>query len=359
MFCVAAFVILAILGIFSVRYRRLATAALKCVARKATFRKCDTTFREDMKARLLGKLVIARPRIARFLDKRLELLASVFVILMIWSLLVAVRSGLNLYVYDTCDPANSESCSLGTQGCTLETLEPRFWQSLVSGQIIAWARDQAGQFGQTLNRLPDRVKRWNPNEYISQSSSYYRPYDPGKSTALEIVDPDCKYCAQQFRNIKQAGLENRYNLTYVVYPIPDRRFSGSYKFPHSYLIASYLEAIKDVPLSKGSVPADWQLLERIFTWRDPTNGKSYQWEIDDPANSDTKVESLLQEWLRNIGYSDAEVRNIAKASGSRAVKDSIARQSEIVEGQIKAVRIPILILGSHRYDGVIDAKRLR
>ena len=48
-----------------------------------------------------------------------------------------------------------------------------------------------------------------------------------------------------------------------------------------------------------------------------------------------------------------------KSFGSRAVKDSIARQSEIVEGQIKAVRIPILILGSHRYDGVIDAKRLR
>jgi hypothetical protein len=359
MFCLAAFIILAILGIFSVRYRRLAAAALKCVARKATFRKCDTTFREDMKARLLGKLVIKRPRIARFLEKRLEVLAFVFVILMAWSFIVAFRSGLNLYVYETCDPANSESCSLGTQGCTLETLEPRFLQSLLSGQMIAWVRDQADQFGQTLNRLPDRIKRWNPKEYISKSSSYYRPYDPGKSTALEIFDPGCDYCAQQFRNIKQAGLEDRYNLTYIVYPIPDRRSSGSYKFPHSYLIASYLQAIKDEPLKNGSVPADWQLLERIFTWKDPTNGKGFQAEIDDPANSDTKVGSLLQDWLKNIGCSDAEVRNIAKASGSHSVKDSIARECEIVEGQIKAVRIPILILGSHRYDGVINTKKFR
>jgi len=55
------------MGIFSAKYRRLAGEAWKCVARKTTFRKCDTNFKADAKARLLGKQVIKRPRLAKFL----------------------------------------------------------------------------------------------------------------------------------------------------------------------------------------------------------------------------------------------------------------------------------------------------
>jgi hypothetical protein len=56
MFCIAAFFVLAFLGIFSARYRSLAKKAWVCTARKTTFRKCDTSFKEDTKSLLLGKL---------------------------------------------------------------------------------------------------------------------------------------------------------------------------------------------------------------------------------------------------------------------------------------------------------------
>lgn len=359
MFCIAAFVIFSILGIFSARYRRLASAAWKCVARRVTFRKCDTDYKEEIKSRLLAKTAAKHPRRARILEKWLGVLAFVFVILMIWSLLVVVKSGLNLYVYNTCNPANAESCSLGSEACSIESAGPSFWTSLKGGHLLRWGHNQVNDFGKTLNALPNRLKSWNPSSYTNGQNTYYNHYDPSKPTALEILDPSCKFCAQLFSNIKTAGVENRYNLSYLVYPIPDSRYPGAYKFPHSYLVASYLEAIKTQPLKGLKVPADWILLERILTWRDPANGNSFQWEINYAGWNNFRVEGLLQKWLKNIGYSDTQAQAIAKAADSQQVKNSIARQRLIVEKQIKTVKIPTLLLDSRRYDGVVSADKLR
>ena len=51
MFCIVAFVVLSILGIFSAANRRLAKEALDCVFRRITFRPCNTGFDEKMKAK--------------------------------------------------------------------------------------------------------------------------------------------------------------------------------------------------------------------------------------------------------------------------------------------------------------------
>lgn len=358
MFCIAAFIILAIIGIFSVGYRRLAAQAWKCVARKTTFRKCDPTFKEEMKARLLGKLIVRRPVFARFLDKWIEVFAFLFVIMMIWSLAVGVRSGLNLYVYDTCDPADAASCALGSHGCSVPTLEPQFWPSLASGHPLVWVRSQTAQFTRTLNRLPDRIRRWHPSEYTSDSSSYYQRYVPDKRTALAIIDPGCEYSAQLFKNLMSAGVGTRYNLTYIAYPIPDPFRAGSYRFPHSYLVASYLQALRDHPLRNAPVPADWQLLDRIFTGQDPATGKSFLHEIDDSGYGTAQVEALLQRWLREIGYTPAQVQSIARAAESPSVRNHIAVECRIVKNQIKVVKIPVLLLGTRRFDGLVGPKRL-
>ena len=358
MFCIAAFVILSILGIFSVRYRRMAVAAWKCVGRRATLRKCDTSFKEDMKSRLLAKTAVKHPKRVKYYDHGLEVLAFAFVLLMIWSLAISIRSGLNLYVYDTCDPANSESCSLGAEACSIESLQPQFWSSLKHGHMLTWGRSQVDQAGETLSRLPDRIKKWNPSSYTTSTSSYYHAYNSAKPTALEILDPSCNYCAELFKNIEQANVENRYNLTYIAYPIPNPLYAGTYKFQHSYLVASYLEAIKQQPLKGATVSADWQVLQRIFTWRDPVTGAGYQFEINSYGYSNSHIETILQKWLKNIGYTDQQVSSIATASHSQSVKDSLARQADIVKNQIKTVKIPTLLLDTRRYDGVVSAQKL-
>jgi hypothetical protein len=355
-FCIAAFIILGILGIFSARYRRLAAEAWKCVARKTTFRKCDTNFKEDLKSRLLSGLAVHRPRLARFFEKWIEVLAFIFVILAIWSLLTVLRSGLNLYVYDTCNPGHPESCTLSAQACSIDSNYPSFWHSLRTGHLLSWGHNDIKQFVDTIERIPDRMKKWQPLSYTSKTSSYYYAFNPSKPTALEIVDPGCEFCAQLFRNMQAAGIENRYNLTYIAYPIPNPN-SNTYKFANSFLIASYLEAIRTQPLSGLKTPADWQILQRIFSWQDPDH-IIYQSRID-YVYTGAQVEALLQKWLGQIGYSDQQVQSIVFATKSQAVKSAIAQDRQTVEQQIKTVKIPTLLLGSRRYDGVVDTKALQ
>ena len=43
--------------------------------------------------------------------------AFVFVVLSIWSVVYVAHAGLNLWVYDTCDPSSAESCSLSGEAC--------------------------------------------------------------------------------------------------------------------------------------------------------------------------------------------------------------------------------------------------
>lgn len=355
MFCIAAFIILSILSIFSARYRRLAAEAWKCVARKTTFRKCDTNFKENLKSRLLSGLAVRRPRLARFFEKWIEVLAFIFVVLTIWSLLTVLRSGLNLYVYDTCNPGHPESCTLSAQACSIDSATPTFWHSLRTGHLLSWGHADIKQLVDTFERIPDRAKKWQPLSYTNKSSTYFKQFNPSKPTALEILDPGCKFCAQLFRNMQAAGIENRYNLTYIAYPIPNPG-SDTYKFTNSYLIASYLEAIKQQPKLQLATPADWQILQRIFSWQD-ANGVIYQSRLDYTYSS-TQTEATLQKWLGQIGYSPEQIQGIANVAKSQSVKDAIAADRQTVEKQIKTVKIPTLLLNTRRYDGVVNTKEL-
>lgn len=357
MFCIAAFIVLIFLSIFSAKYRKLAGNAWKCVARKTTFRKCDTSFKEDTKSMLLGKLIITRPRLAKFLDKWLDVIAFIFVALTIWSLAVVIKSGINLYVYDTCNPNNSESCSIGAEACSITSSSIGFWGSLRSGDIIDWTKDEVSQFGETLSRIPDRMKKWQPRQYTDEYSSYYNTFDESKPVALEVIDPGCIFCANLFKNTKEAKVEQNYNLTYIAYPIPDNIQPSGYKFPHSYHIVSYLEAIKLHPKNDVYPTADWQILERLFTWIDESRNIPYQQSVNSFYNEE-EVDNLLASWLQDFGYSDLEIEEISKLADSQEVKDRIAEQKRIVDDEIKTVKIPTVLLDTRRFDGVVEASKL-
>jgi hypothetical protein len=57
MFCIVAFAVLSILGIFSATNRALAKEALDCVLRRVTLRPCNTGFDEKIKAKILGSVI--------------------------------------------------------------------------------------------------------------------------------------------------------------------------------------------------------------------------------------------------------------------------------------------------------------
>jgi protein-disulfide isomerase len=131
MFCIAAFIVLAIMGIFSASNRQLAGEALDCVLRRVTLRPCTTGFDEKMKARLLGVVIVRSERAAILLNKNFELLAWIFLILTLASGFYSVRGLYLFYTTGSCngandtgfcvfDPtgANNEVSSVGT-GCSV------------------------------------------------------------------------------------------------------------------------------------------------------------------------------------------------------------------------------------------------
>jgi protein-disulfide isomerase len=106
MFCIIAFIVLAILGIFSASNRALAREAFDCVTRRVTFRPCTTGFDEKMKAKILGVVITRSEGTARFLNRYFELLAWIFFVLFLASGAFTVRGLYLFYTTGSCNGLN-------------------------------------------------------------------------------------------------------------------------------------------------------------------------------------------------------------------------------------------------------------
>lgn len=357
MFCIAAFIVFAFLAIFSATFRPLAAKAWHCVVRRITFRPCDITFSQEMKGKLVGKLVFSHPRLARFLNRWIDWLSFAFVVLSVWSLVYVANAGLNLWVYDTCDPRSAESCSLSGEACSIDQASLGLIQAVQENRVGEWAAGPFVRFVQTLSRIPDRLKTWEAKDYLGPSATYYRPLDESKPYALEIIDPGCTFCKKLTKNMKDAGVMEAVNVSYLLYPIPTSG-TGGYKFAHSALMAAYIEATKHVPLAKGdaTIAADWQLLGKIFA-EPQGNAVDLQTQIN-IGMTKADAERTLKMLLGEIGYGASEIAQISAMAASTDIRDSLAAQRAIVEERIRTIKIPTLLFDGRRYDRVISRERL-
>jgi hypothetical protein len=207
--------------------------------------------------------------------------------------------------------------------------------------------------GQTLSLIPNRLKTWQPQDFVGPTPSYYQQKS-GNPTALEIIDPGCKYCKELYQKIKQTGFYERYNLTYLVYPIPDANntYSGGYKFQASMQIAKYMEALKQFPLENSKLSGDWLLLDKIFT----EDGLQDKFNIQ---YSQKEIPSKIEEVLLGIGYKPDQINQIREKANSSETTNSLQKQREIVQNQIRTIRIPTIIFDGRRYDRVPDTKNLK
>ncbi len=357
MFCIAAFIVFAVLSIFSAAYRPLAKAAWHCTWKRISFQPCDISFGDEMRGRLLSKLIFRMPRLAKFLDRWLDWISFAFVGLSIWSLVYVANGGLNYWVYGTCDPRNVESCTLGGEACGVDQETLGIRQAVAEGRVGEWVIGPFVRFGTAVSLIPDRLRVWNAQDFLPPSASFFRPEDPSKPYALEIVDPSCQFCKKLTHNMLEATLMDRANVTYLLYPIPLP--NGGYKFPHSLLMASYIEAAKRVTLADGAAvpPGDWQLLEQIFTV--PTDDAiDLQTQFSLIFNR-AQAEDRLQAMLREIGYTAEQIARIADLAASPEIAESIAEQRRIAEEDIRTIKIPTLLWNGRRYDRVVDVETLR
>jgi hypothetical protein len=352
MFCIAAFIVLAIISIFSARYRKLAGKAWSCTLRRVTLRPCDTSFKEETKNKLLSHVAKRTPRLVKTADVGIEVASFVLVILTIWSIFVVLEAGLNLFVWGTCAPSNASSCSLSSESCSINTVRKNLWELTMEGKPQGWFVNEATDLGNTIANIPSRLKHWDATKYLPQNATYFNKFDSSKPTALEVIDPGCIVCQHLFQNIKQAGFENKYNLTYIPYPIKNPDLPGKYKFANSYVITTYLEAIQMNPLASQKTPADWQILERIYTGND-SSGMSYQNKINLMLNAN-QTKDLILGWLKDIGYSLPQLNQIETDANSQKVANIIKQNQDIVNNKIKTVKIPTIIFNGQLHSGLVN-----
>lgn len=102
MICIASLIVFSILGIFSAKHRALAAEAFNCLLSKAVAGECDSSFEDRMRATVLTPLLGRFPRTAAFVDRHMEKLAAVFVILLLVTLAISLRALVFLYLYGSC-----------------------------------------------------------------------------------------------------------------------------------------------------------------------------------------------------------------------------------------------------------------
>lgn len=104
--CIIALPVLAVLGLFSLRYRILAWEAFHCLFRTVAFKPCNTGLDNRIKSKFTAKLMWW-PAFARFFYKNFALLSWIFVILTLLSVAGTGYGLYNYFVYGNCNGPDS------------------------------------------------------------------------------------------------------------------------------------------------------------------------------------------------------------------------------------------------------------
>ncbi len=108
MICLVALPIFLILGIFSVKYRKLAKESLDCIFKRIVFKPCRSGLDKRIKGKITGKLINKHPGFASVVYKHFELISWVILVLMIVSLYYSAEGAYNYAKYGNCNGAHSE-----------------------------------------------------------------------------------------------------------------------------------------------------------------------------------------------------------------------------------------------------------
>lgn len=345
MVCVAAFIVLCLVGIFVAflsifrrdigrKYWVVFKKAWGCVGKKVRLQKCETNFKDDVKNSLLSKVVLKHPKWVKPLGVAIEVSAVLIVLITIWSLVEAVKAILALWVFGTCNVSQPASCALGAEVCGIDAEEPQ--------NPLEWTGRWFSEWGEIFANIPDRFHSWEVEDYLVEPYTFVSDFQEGKPLALDIFDPGCTVCLQSYRNQKSAGFFNDYNTVIMVYPIelPD----GGYKFNNSGLITRYMHAATILDTKYAA-----KILDRLFMESDP---QGYNYQVAFGMMSEEVAEQTLQSWLKDFGAKSSEIQKIQETSRSAAVTQLMAEIKNVVEHKIHVKGIPTLIYGGKKHNGL-------
>lgn len=349
MVCIAAFIILALMGVFvagiSIFKPKVGKAYLKamkkawgCLWKKVRLQKCETGFKDDVKNTLLSRVMLKHPKWVKPLSIIIEVLSVVIVIVAVWAILTAIKSLLALWALGSCNVTKPSACSLGAEVCSIDETEP-------SNPIEATGR-WFTEWGEIFEAIPDKFKTYDPNEYLFN----YIELGAGESDelpiAVDIFDPGCSVCMISYRNQKNAGFFESHNVRLVPFPIQDA--NGEYKFKNSEIIVRYMFAIEQ--LKAG---ASINIIDRIFTGKN-SEGISYQNKFNDDYSRDEAI-AKLESWIRADGFDEDDMKELRKIANYPEISDKIDENKTIVEEQLRVKGIPTMLIDGKRHTGLWKA----
>ena len=349
MVCIAAFIILALVGIvvaflsifkreIGVAYWKAFKKAWGCVWKKVRLQKCETNFKDDVKNTLLRKIILKKPNLVKPLSIVIEIVSVVIVVVVVWAILTAVKSLLALWALGTCNVDSPASCSLSSESCSLGDDSE---EKTVFEKFGRWFTE----WGDIFAAVPDALKSWNAEEYKTNPFllAGKENLEEGKPYAVDILDPGCSACLQSYKNQLSSNFFENNNTLILLYPIEISE--GNYKFANSNLVSRVVYATKF--LETGNRYGE-KILEKIFTEKSE-DGILLQSFIN---NSDSaSVEAALKTWLESFGASKAEIAKIFELKDSEPVSNLLKEVKDIAESKVHIKGIPTLIYGGRKHLG--------
>ncbi len=346
MVCIAAFIILAIIGVFvaiiSIFKPKVGKAYLKmfkkawgCLWKKVRLQKCETGFKDDVKNTMLSRVIIKHPKWVKPLSALIEVVSVIIVIVAVWALLTAVKSLLALWALGSCNVTKPSACSLGAEICSIDESEP-------TNPIEATGR-WFTEWGEIFEAIPEKFKTYDASSYDFNYVSANPGVGADKPILVDIFDPGCSVCMISYRNQKQAGIFDQYDVHLVPFAIQDN--NDNYKFKNSEIIVRYMLAAEQ--LRSGLAV---NIIDKIFTAKNH-EGRYYQDLFNNDYSHDEAVKKI-ESWLLEFGIDTEGVSEISKIANYSETTTKMSENRQIIENQLKIKGIPTTIYDGKKHTGL-------
>lgn len=358
MVCIAAFIILLIVGIFVAfisifkpkvgkKYLKTLKRSWGCFGKRITLQKCETGFGEDVKNGILSKVAAKKPKLVKPLSIGIEIASILIVVITAWSLIEGVKAGLALWSLGTCNVKHASACTLGAEVCSIDdNTEP---QNLFE-YIGLWFSD----WGEIFGAFPDKFRDWSTSNFDFVGITK-QPVE-GDYDAIDIFDPGCEVCLTSFKTQLESGFFDNKKVLLVPFPIQDE--SGKFKFANSEIIVRYILASNKFgeprDAKDGADSVAFQIIKRIYTEKDDEK-RNWQGVLND-IYSREQTEETLTKWLKEFGYHGDEREKIKELASSEEITNAIANNNNIVVNDIHAKGIPTTIYDGRKHTGKFEVK---
>ena len=346
MVCIAAFIILALIGIFVAAisifkpqvgkaYLKMFKKAWGCLWKKVRLQKCETGFKEDVKNTILSRVIVKHPKWVKPLSIVIEVVSVLIVIITVWAILTAIKSLLALWALGSCNVTKPSACSLGAEVCSIDESEPSNVFEATGRWFTEW--------GEIFEAIPDKFRSYSAEDYNFNYVITSDDQSSEKPKAVDIFDPGCSVCMTSYRNQKAAGFFDNYDVRLVPFAIQDA--DDTYKFKNSEIVVRYMFAAEQTKSGLALI-----ILDHIFTEKDE-DGDSYQALLNNVYSEDD-VTNLIKSWLKKEGLKKEDLEKIREIAYSEETTTKMTENREIVENQLKIKGIPTTIYDGKKHTGL-------